>query len=69
MLFQPAEPDTLPVLSVATGWSKRRKIILTDFVRERTDYRFASKLLSAALKQIEIRGSHEARYLGTLSID
>jgi hypothetical protein len=53
MPFHPAEPDILSVLSVANGWFKRRKIALTDFVRERTDNRFASKVLSAALEQID----------------
>jgi hypothetical protein len=53
MPFHPIEPDVLSVLSVANGWFKRRQIVLTDFVRERTDYRFASKLLSAALEHIQ----------------
>jgi len=42
MPFHPAEPDILAVFSVANRWFKRRQINLTDFVRGRTDYRFAS---------------------------
>jgi hypothetical protein len=53
MPFHPIEPDILSVFSVANAWFKLRDITLTDFVRERTDSRFASKLLSAALEQME----------------
>lgn len=53
MPFHPVEPDILSVLSVANAWFRRREIALTDFVRERSDSRFASKLLSAALEEME----------------
>jgi hypothetical protein len=52
MPFHPVEPDILAVFSIANTWFKRRKVTLADFLRERTDSRLASKLLSAALEQI-----------------
>jgi hypothetical protein len=53
MPFHPAEPDILSVLCVANVWFRRRKQVLTDFIRERTESRFASRLLSDALEQVD----------------
>jgi hypothetical protein len=52
MPFHPVEPDILSIFSVANAWFRRRQVALVDFVRERTDSRFASKFLSAALEEI-----------------
>jgi hypothetical protein len=52
MPFHPVEPDILSVLCVANVWFKRRKQVLTDFIRERAESRLASKLLSDALEQV-----------------
>jgi hypothetical protein len=53
MPFHPVEPDILSVLSVANVWFKRRKQILTNFIRERSESRIASKLPSDALEQVD----------------
>jgi hypothetical protein len=53
MLFHPVEPDILSVLCVANEWFKRRQQVLTDFIRERTESRFASRLLSDALERLD----------------
>jgi len=53
MPFHPVEPDVLSVLCVANVWFKRRQQVLTDFIRERTESRFASRLLSDALERLD----------------
>jgi len=53
MPFHPAEPDILSVLCVANAWFKRRKQTITDFLRERSESRLASRLLSDALEQAD----------------
>jgi hypothetical protein len=49
MPFHPVEPDILSVLCVANLWFKRRNQVLSNFIRERTESRLASRLLSDAL--------------------
>ena len=51
--FHPIEPDILSVLCVANVWFKRRKQVLTDFIRERIASPLASTLLSDALERVD----------------
>jgi hypothetical protein len=53
MPFHPVEPDILSVLCVANVWFKRRRQVLSDFIRERTESHLASRLLSDALEQVD----------------
>lgn len=53
MPFHPIEPDILSVLCVADVWLKHRKHGLAGFIRERTESRIASRLLSDALERLE----------------
>jgi hypothetical protein len=52
MPFHPAEPDILSVLCIANIWFTRHEQVLTDFIRERTESRLASRLLSDALERV-----------------
>ncbi len=53
MPFHPIEPDILSVLFASSLWLKRHGVDLTGFIRERTEYRLASKLLSEALERMQ----------------
>ena len=53
MPFHPVEPDVLSVFAVANAWFRRHEIALSSLIRERSESRFASKLLLAALEEME----------------
>jgi hypothetical protein len=53
MPFHPVEPDILSVLCVVNVWFKRRKQTLIDFIRERSESRLASRVLSDALERMD----------------